>query len=257
MEPKHDKVHLLIISETGRVKSRKISIRLVKYTGIVFAMCFITTSYFTYRYLQSFCLTRKTAVEKTALGKQADRLRATHKEQVLQITQLKAEVTRLKKENEDLKRHFMAQKTRSSSAQLLKLAAYQKFIAHITSLKNPPKVLFQIRAPKVTVSPKETRITFKLIKETLKKVYGRYILMGIYKPDNPEKIGVAVADPFRSLTNFKLYPGRGHPFKIGRRSLFITATLAHPNGIQRFSELHIFIFGTKRELLLHETFKAP
>ncbi len=265
MEPKHDKVHLLIISETGRVKSRKISLRFVRYFVIVFVLLFILTSLFSYLYWHQYYVRHVTGDETATLLKEIDHLHARVEEQDLEINRLRGVVGRLKRENKDLKRRIITKKAPGEKAGTpvkqsvpdKKSGGYRKFLSYIETLKIPSKVIFQIRDPKIAVSPHETQVSFKLYKDTLKKVYGRYILLGIYRPEDSKKAGKVVAYPSRSVSNFNLRPGYGRPFKIERRFLTVTAKLTHPEGIEHFSEFHIFVFGVKKEVVFHERFKAP
>ncbi len=265
MEPKHDKVYLLLISETGRVKSRKISLRLIKYLVAFLVLLFAATSCFTYLYFRGLRMEQLTGNAKATLLRKIDALRAKISEQDLQITRLESVTKRLKRENEDLKKHLIAQKKtvksatphRNQPAENKMLVAYHRFLTRIENLNASSTITFQIREPRIVVSEGKTQVTFRLYKDTFKKVYGRYVLMGVFKPEDPEKVGAVTAYPPRSVSGFTLHPGYGHPFKIERRFLTVSATLLHPAGVNRFSEFHIFIFGTKKELLFHEKFKAP
>ncbi len=262
MGAKHAKVHLLIISETGKVKSRKISIRFLKRFLLVLLLILLTTSTFTYLYLRDF-LGRRT-IEKTAseLQKVGEELRTKLDEKNLEISRLSDVVMRLKTENLELKKHLLsknqAKKTLPKENANKDAVAFQKFLRTISRTASLSSVtIFHIRDPKIIVSSNETRISFKLYKDSLKRVYGRYLLLGVFRPEDPKMAGEVVAFPPRGIANFKIRPGYGRFFKIERRFLTIEATLPHPEGVKRFSEFHVFVFGRKNELLFHEKFEAP
>ncbi len=263
MDTKHDKVHLLIISETGKVKSRKISTHFLKWIASIFFIIFLVTSVFTYLYLREFQAHITTKKTSTSLQKELDRLRNKIDEQQFEIDRLKGTIARLNKENQDLKHHILSKKPPpkppvSKPESDKNLSAYRNFIDEIMKMRAASaNIYFHIREPKIVVTPHETKISFKLYKDTLKRVYGRYLLVGLYKPEDPEKVGYAVAFPTRGISNFTLRPGYGRFFKIERRFLTVEAKLPHPEGVSRFTEFHVFIFGKKKELLFHEQFKAP
>jgi len=265
MHSKREKVHLLVISEKGRVKSRKISLRLVKYIFIVFLVLLLLTSFFTYLYWrQSGIGSAFTHETPASLAEKIDHLRAKIETQSLEISRLNALVTRLTRENKDLKKHLLNQQLSLKGQTPVplpppekNLKAYKKFLASIARMKSSPHTPLEIRAPKIVVSLHKTEFSFKLYNKSLKKVYGRYVILGIYKPEPPKKVGIIVAYPPKSVLNFTLRPRYGVPFKIERRYITITVTLAHRIEIYRFSEFHVFIFNPRRDLILHEKFKAP
>jgi len=262
---KHNKVHLLIIGETGKVKTRKIPISLIKWVVIVLVILFVLTSFFTYLYLRGIKARHVTKYESGMFLKEIDRLRARAEEQELEISRLKGAIARLKRENEDLKHHIITKKLPPPNVKLppkkppvdKNIEAYLKLLSQIEGVKAKSKETFHIRDPKIVVSRKETTISFKLYKDTLKSVYGRYILLGIYKPEDTKKVGEVVAFPRKGISNFKLRPAFGRSFKIERGFLAVMTKLPHPNGVTRFSEFHIFVYGVKKELLYHEQFNAP
>ncbi len=264
MHTKREKVHLLIISEKGRVKSRKISLRLVKYVFIVFLILLLLTSFFTYLYWRQTGISVFIHETPATLMKKIERLQAKIKSQSLEINRLNGLVARLTRENKDLKKHLMNQQLSLKGQTPVplpppekNLKAYKKFLARIARMKSPPHTTLEIRTPKIIVSLHKTEFSFKLYNKSLKKVYGRYVILGIYKPEPPKKVGIIAAYPPKSVLNFTLRPRYGVPFKIERRYITITVTLAHRIEIYRFSEFHVFIFNTRRELVFHEKFKAP
>ncbi len=260
---KHERVHLLIISETGKVKSRKISIRFIKWFIGIFLFLFLLTSCITYFYLKDFWTHRTAKVLSANLQNEVNRLRSKLEKMQLENDRLQGMVSRLKAQNEDLKKHLLSRKQKKEipperKKKEKKLAAFQTLLQNIENLKpSTPESLFHIRDPKITVTGNKTTVSFKLYKDTLKRIYGRYILLGIYKPEEPEKTGEITAYPARCLKNHKLLPGYGRFFKIERLFLTVEATLPHPPDVTRFSEFHVLIFGMKKEPLFHEKFKAP
>ena len=265
MSPKREKVHLLVISEKGRVKSRKVSLRLVKFFFITALIFLLVTSFFTYLFWRQARGGHFAFGEKAPMVQKIDQLRDKIKSQGQEIDRLKGVVTRLTRENRDLKQHILLQQGISGKGLTpvplpppdKNLRAYKQFLSSISKMKLPPHTPLEIRNPKIVVSLHKTEFSFKLYNKSLKKVYGRYVVLGIYRPVPPKKVGVIVAYPPRSVSNFSLRPRYGVPFKIERRYITVTVTLAHRIEIYRFSEFHVFVFNTKRKLVFHEKFKAP
>lgn len=266
MYTKHDNVHLLIISEKGRVKSRKISISLVKYLVIVFVFLFLLTSIFTILYFRGQGSRHMMKDESITLLKEIDRFRSKIEEKELEIKRLRGMVSRLKEENADLKRHIIgknapqkkAERPREQSVVGKDLKSYQGLLSQIEGADVKSAVAFHIRNPKIVVSHDKTIVYFKLYKDGLKKISGRYILLGVYKPKIKGKAGSIVAFPRKGVSNFKLRPDFGWPFKMKGRPLLVQARLPNPKGISRFSEFHVLVFdGIKKEVLFHEQFKVP
>ena len=276
MEPrqsKHNKVHLLIISETGKVKSRKVSVRFLKWVAGVFLVCFLLTSTFTYLYFRNLRTHRVVRDASADLTKEIDTLRGKVEEQALEIKRLQGVVERLNRENQDLKQHLISRKppapavtpeTKPEPSPLDKsplskeVEAFRRFVTQIKALKPVhPIVSFHIRDPRVEVSQNETVVSFKLYKDILKKMTGKIVLVGVYIPEDPAKAGKVVAFPRRSVVGYRIRPAYGRYFRIERQFLPFEAKLPHPEGVSRFSEFHVLVYGMKRNLLFHEEFKAP
>jgi len=264
-QTKRHKVHLLIISETGRVKSRKISLRFIKWLGGILAVLFVLTSVFTYLYVRDFVARRSVKRASESLLKEADRFRNKTEEQAMEIKRLQGVIERLKRENQDLKQHIISRKGITKKEESPPVTpppskdfeAYQKFLAQIEGMDVTTPANFHIRDPKIEVSQKETVVSFKLYKDTLKKMTGRFILVGIYKPEEKGVPGKVVAFPRRGVVSFRIRPVYGRYFRIEKQFLPVEAKLPHPEGVSRFSEFHIFVYGLKKKLLFHEQFKAP
>ncbi len=264
-QTKRHKVHLLIISEKGKVKSRKVSLRFVKWVIGIFLFLFALTSVFSYLYLKDLKAHRFMKSATADRAREIDTLRSKVEEQALEIKRLQGMIERLNRENQDLKQHIISRKGAlkreeppPAKPQLSKdLVAYRKFLSQINDMKAQVPAKFHIRDPKIVVSKNETVVSFKLYKDTLKKTTGRFILAGIYKPEDGETPGKVVAYPRRGVVSFKLRPVYGRYFRIEKQFLPVEAKLPHPDGVSRFSEFHIFVYGLKKELLFHELFKAP
>ena len=137
------------------------------------------------------------------------------------------------------------------------MEAYRDLFSQIENFEVKSPAIFKIRDPQIDVSETATKVSFKLYKNTLKKMYGRLILIGIYKPENSGTLGKVVAFPRRGVINFKIRPDFGRYFKIERQFLPVEAKLLHPKGVSRFSEFHVIIYGMNKKLLFHEKFEAP
>ncbi len=265
---RHNKVHLLFINETGKVKPKKISLTLVKWTVGIFLFFFALNSVFTYLYVRDLRTHRLMKSASLDLAKELDTLRGKVEEQSMEIKRLQGLVARLNRENQDLKQHIISRKSMVKQEKEAgtspgkpetnkELEAFQRFLAHLAGLKPNTPAVFHIREPKIDVSQNETTVSFSLFKDTLKKMAGRIILLGIYKPGNEGEVGKVVAYPKRAIAGFKLLPAYGRYFRIERQFLPLKLTLSHPEGVERFSEFHVLVYGTRRNLLFHEQFKAP
>jgi hypothetical protein len=260
-QKKRNKLHLLIISETGKVKTRKVSLRFIKWFVGSFIFLLILTSVFTILYLRNLHIHRVIKSASDTFLKESDQLRSKAEKQTVEIKRLQGMIERLSRENQDLKQHIISRKTPSKKGEVPQagknLEAYQAFLTQIEGLEiNSPAVL-RIRDPKIDVSETETVISFNFYKKTLKKMYGRFILIGIYKPEDPQTVGRVVAFPKKGVMNFKIRPGYGQYFKIKRQFLPVKANLSHPEDVSRFSEFHVFVYGMNKKLLFHEKFEAP
>ena len=261
---KRNKVHLLLISEMGKVRSRKISFRFVKWFLGIFLFLFVVTSIFTFLYLRDLKLHHARVSAMTGFQDEIDRMRSKVEEQAMEIKRLQGVVNRLNKENQDLKQHIISRKaavkkevTPPPKPRAKDLKAYQRFISQVEEVSVASPAPFHIRDPRIDVTSNETVVSFKLFKDTLKKVTGRFILVAIYKPEDPEEVGRVVTFPKKGVSAFKLRPAYGRYFRIEKIFLPVEAKLPHPEGVSRFSEFHIFVYGAKRKLIYHERFKAP
>ncbi len=279
MSTKHEKIHLLVIREKGQVKSRKVSFRIIKFIFFLLLFVLVTTSFFTYLYWRQAYIFYLSGHEVATLLKKIDRLRHRIETQDLEIMHLQGSIKRLKSENGDLKQHLIKNQgfetktttpvqkrpviqplpivPRKRPVPDKNLVAFKKFLSRIETLKPVSRVTFQIREPKIIVSPGMSKVTFRLYKNTLKKIYGRYILLGIYRPKIPQKTGVVVSYPSGSVAGYKLLPRYGYPFRIDKRFLPVLVKLRHPKGMERFTEFHILVYSPKRKLIFHVKFKAP
>ena len=263
---KHNKVHLLLIRETGKVRSRNISLRFVRGIFLAFLIFFAITAFFTYLYFRSLRQAGTKNEETTALLKEIDHFRAKIDEQELEINRLTGQLERLKKgrkkgtspKKKDAKPPSPKAAAPPPSPNLKAAANFDAFLRSLKALKSKKSGVFRIRDPQIVVSKTVTAVTFKLYKDSFKRVRGRYVILGIRRNGGKNGLpGVAVAYPARSLAGLNLHPFLGKPFKISRRFLTIEARLPHPEGLERFTEIHVFLFGPKREVLFHEQFKAP
>ncbi len=262
---KHNKVHLLLISEKGRVRSRKISVRFVKWVLGIFLALFVVTSIFTALYLKDLKSHHARVSAMTGFQDEVDRLRSKVEEQAMEIRRLQGVVARLNRENQDLKQHIISRKAAAKKEVTPPvkpqakgdLEAFQRFIYQVEHASAGSPAPFHIRDPRINVTANETVVTFKLFKDTLKKISGRFILVAIYRPEDPEEAGKVVAFPSKGVSSLKIRPYYGRFFRIEKLYLPVEVKLPHPEGVSRFSEFHIFVYGAKRKLLYHEQFKAP
>ena len=265
-ELKHNKIYLLLIRETGKVRSRNISFRFVRWVLLAFLILFAITSFFTYLYFSGLHQAGTEKQEVALLLKEIDRFRAKIDEQELEINRLTGQLERLQKggkrsagqKKKGSKLPLPKGVTRTPSLNLKAAADFDAFLGVLENLKAKKSGIFHIRDPQIVVSKTATAITFKLYKDNFKMVRGRYVILGIRKnEDKAGKSGKVVAYPAKSLVRLTLRPFLGKLFKIKRRFLTITAKLFHPKGLERFTEIHVLLFGFKREVLFHEQFKAP
>jgi len=263
---KHNKVHLILLRETGKVRSRNISLRFIQWLFLAFFILFSITSFFTYLYFSNLSRTGAKQEKTAALLKEIDRFRSKIEEQELKINRLTGQLERLKKgikEGASQKKKGTKpppRKTAASSPALnpSKTANFDVFLETLKTLKSKKSGVFSIRDPQIVVSMTATKVTFKLYKDSFKRMRGRYVILGIRRGDEANGLpGVVAAYPAKSLSGLKLHPFLGKPFKIARKFLTIEAKLLHPEGLTRFTEIHVLLFGPKREVLFHEQFKAP